>query len=169
MKRIGFGQVEPNHLSAQKTGQIYGQLPVDSSIEILENGQFVKYDYKEGKVDYTGAGEWMMVFNEVKLYDGYRETYKDYAMKSVNNVDGEMTPRVIKLNIGDIYTTNCLEKANTDEKAEIEMTDVVVGDVLSPNASGYLEKNENADYKLEVVKVYTLADGQEAVKLMRIA
>ena len=27
MKRIGFGQVEPNHLSAQRTGQIYAQLP----------------------------------------------------------------------------------------------------------------------------------------------
>ena len=25
--RTGFGQVEPNHLSAQRTGQIYAQLP----------------------------------------------------------------------------------------------------------------------------------------------
>ena len=30
IKRIGFGQVEPNHLSAQKTGQIYAQLPAAS-------------------------------------------------------------------------------------------------------------------------------------------
>ena len=27
IKRIGFGQVEPNHLSAQRTAQIYAQLP----------------------------------------------------------------------------------------------------------------------------------------------
>ena len=27
MKRIGYGQVEPNHLSAQRNGQIYAQLP----------------------------------------------------------------------------------------------------------------------------------------------
>ena len=27
MKRIGFGQVEPNHLSAQRNGKIYAQLP----------------------------------------------------------------------------------------------------------------------------------------------
>ena len=27
MKRIGFGQVVPNHLSAQKNGKIYAQLP----------------------------------------------------------------------------------------------------------------------------------------------
>ena len=25
MKRIGYGQVEPNHLSAQRNGQIYAQ------------------------------------------------------------------------------------------------------------------------------------------------
>ena len=48
IKRIGYGQVEPNHLSAQRTGQIYAQLPADSSIEVLENGQFVKYDYANG-------------------------------------------------------------------------------------------------------------------------
>lgn len=64
----GFGQVEPNHLSAQRTGQIYAQLPADSNINMLEQGQFVKYDYASGLVNFTGAGEWMLVFNEIKLY-----------------------------------------------------------------------------------------------------
>ena len=32
----GYGQVEPNHLSAQHTGQIYAQLPAAKDIEILE-------------------------------------------------------------------------------------------------------------------------------------
>ena len=27
IKRVGFGQVEPNHLSAQRNGQVYAQLP----------------------------------------------------------------------------------------------------------------------------------------------
>jgi hypothetical protein len=45
MERIGYGQVEPNHLSAQRTGQIYAQLPAASDLTTLENGQFVKYDY----------------------------------------------------------------------------------------------------------------------------
>lgn len=65
---VGYGQVEPNHLSAQRTGQIYGQLPADPSIEVLEQGQFVKYDYANGLVNFTGAGEWMLVYNEIKLY-----------------------------------------------------------------------------------------------------
>ena len=64
----GYGQVEPNHLSAQRNGQIYAQLPADPAIEQLEQGQFVKYDYRNGLVNFTGAGEWMLVFNEIKLY-----------------------------------------------------------------------------------------------------
>ena len=74
---LGYGQVEPNHLSAQRTAQIYAQLPADASIEKLEQGQFVKYDYAAldangnptgGLVNFTGDGEWMLVYNEIKLY-----------------------------------------------------------------------------------------------------
>ena len=58
-----YSVVEPNHLSAPRSGGVYGQLPADDSIEILEQGTFVKYDYAAGKVDFTGEGPWMMVFN----------------------------------------------------------------------------------------------------------
>ena len=92
IKRTGFGQVEPNHLSAQQTGQIYAQLPVDTSVSALsdhiENGQFLKYDYEAGKCDLTGDGEWMLVLNEIKLYDNRAFRYKDYAMKVSDYVDG---------------------------------------------------------------------------------
>ena len=86
---FGYGQVEPNHLSAQRTAQIYAQLPADPSIEILEQGQFVKYDYAAndngiGLVDFTGAGEWMLVYNEIKLYrnlpDGSKQWDCEFAM-----------------------------------------------------------------------------------------
>ena len=160
-KKVGYGQVEPNHLSAQRTAQIYAQLPAKSDINVLENGQYVKYDYKEGEVNFTGAGEWMMVFNEVKLYDDrWRESYKDFAMKKENYTDEEMTPRVIKTNIGDIYTTNCVK----DE-------DIELGDILTPGTTGILEVKEAptaTDMQWQVVKIYTLADGQPAVKIMRI-
>ena len=170
MKRIGFGQVEPNHLSAQRTGQIYAQLPADESIKILENGQFAKYNYADNKVDFAGEGEWMLVFNEVKLYEA-RESYKDFALKAANAVGGVMVPRLLKTNIGDIFTTNCVKVANTDKNTEIDdKVEYAEGDVLSPNANGYLEKDvADATMKWQVVKVYTLADGQAAVKVMRIA
>lgn len=66
--QVGYGQVEPNHLSAQRTSQVYAQLPAASDINVLEQGQFVKYDYANGVVNFTGAGEWMLVYNEIKLY-----------------------------------------------------------------------------------------------------
>ena len=193
-KRVGFGQVEPNHLSAQRTAQIYAQLPAASSIKVLENGQFVKYDYAHDEVNFSGDGEWMMVFNEVKLYDDFwRESYKDFAMIEDNyteggivshpglgiggpSFEGRMVPRVIKINVGDHWTTNCLFEANTSGKAVIEKA--VEGDSLqdlkgkymAPNANGYLEvvENKDGDFVLQVVKVYTMADGQDAVKVMRI-
>lgn len=86
---FGYGQVEPNHLSAQRTGQIYAQLPANPDIEILEQGQFVKYDYSAndngiGEVNFTGAGEWMLVYNEIKLYrdhlDGTKQWDCEFAM-----------------------------------------------------------------------------------------
>ena len=153
----GYGQVEPNHLSAQRTAQIYAQLPAKSDIELLENGQFVKYNYADGVVDFDGAGEWMLVYNEVKVY-GERETDADFAMKQENYTDKVMTPRVFKTNIGDIFTTNCVNE-----------TTLALKDVLYVGEDGYLAKAVNGDMKWEVVKVYTLADGQPAVKLMRIA
>lgn len=75
----GYGQVEPNHMSAKRNGQVYAQLPAAASIKLLENGQFVKYNYTKGVCDFNGAGPWRMVFNEVKIYED-RETDADFAM-----------------------------------------------------------------------------------------
>lgn len=170
IKRKGFGQVEPNHLSAQRTGQIYAQLPADEAMEILENGQYVKYDYAKGKVDLTGNGEWMLVFNEIKLYDEREQMYKDYAMKKTDFVEEVMVPRVFKTNVGDIYTTNCIKTANTSNTAEVEGEDLKVGDFLNVDtATGYLKKGTNSGEMVwEVSKIYTMADGQPAVKIVRI-
>ena len=259
---VGFGQVEPNHLSAQRTGQIYAQLPADPAIEILEQGQFVKYDYAKGLVNFEGAGEWMLVYNETKLYrdfqrdcefamikgnyqarvyspldgermqemygptrflQGKRERYNaktgefesidrqlaydeeneqwvkvedgqpeavDYSVASnvydywemddVNNPDASevskrlfmklrdykekmmpagttMVPRVLKTNVGDIYTTNM-----------VNATELKIGDILTPGAKGILELG-SGDMQWQVVKVYTMPDHQKGVKIMRIA
>ena len=92
---VGYGQVEPNHLSAQRTAQIYAQLPAASDINVLEQGQFVKYDYANGLVNFTGKGEWMLVYNETKLY---REEQLDcefamvkehYGARVYSPLDGE--------------------------------------------------------------------------------
>ena len=160
----GFGQLEPNHLSAQRNGQIYAQLPCESSIEVLQNAQFVKYDYAKGKVDYTGEGEWMLVYNEVKLYDP-RHSYKDFALQKKNCVGGEMVPRVMKTMVGDIFTTNLVDAKGKSGALAVKDKLVVGAD------TGILEYSAapGAGMVWQVVKVYTMADGQPAVKIQRIA
>lgn len=169
----GYAQVEPNHLSAQRTGAIYAQLPCKSDIEVLENGQFVKYDYPEGVVDFTGKGEWMLVFNEVKVYYD-RDTDADFAMKKSNYIarvygadnsfmpeDTNMVPRVFKTEIGDIFTTNAVQN---------QIKELKKGDLLTVGEDGFLKKEDGASEGMiwQVAKVYTLGDLQPAVKVQRI-
>ena len=170
--KLGYGQIEANHLSARRNGKIYAQLPADKTINVLENGQFVKYDYAKGVVNFAGEGPWMLVFNEPKVY-GSRETNADFAMKredyaayvynAANDAMPEgtvMVPRVMNTDRGDIYTTNMVGEES-----------LVKGDKLAPNAKGILDKASGAtatECVWQVAKVYTMPDGQPGVKLIRI-
>ena len=153
MTKIKFAVVEPNHLSAPRNGQVYGQLPAAEGIEVLEQGTFVKYDYANGEVNFTGEGPWMMVFNEEKLYDERFQMHRDYAMQVADFYDDKMYPRVFVMHAGDIFTTNNVVEGSYS-----------VGDVLSPNAEGILEVG-TGDLECTVVKEYTMPDGQPGLKL----
>ena len=202
--RIGYGQVEPNQLSAQKTGQIYASLPLSEDVTVLQNGEFMYYDYATGKVAADGQGEPMLVFNEIKIYEEHL-SYKDFAMIRVGdnyvtndaavgritsrNTDGTVygdgalttgvnpnpahteygyrmdgiAPRMFKTNIGDIYTTNMVATG----------VDYAAGDVLKlvKTDRNTLELSKDGDIEtvqFVVAKVYTMPDGQPAVKLQRI-
>ena len=151
----GYAQVEPNHLSAQRTGQIYAQLPLADGLAV-ENGQFVKYNYAANKVEVNAeaGGEWMLVFNEVKVY-GDRETAEDYVMDSA--AFGNPVPRVFKTNVGDIMTTNAIAAEPTE------------GATLIVGEDGFLKAGTHETNMVwQVAKVYTLADGQPAAKIVRI-
>jgi hypothetical protein len=207
-KRVGYGQVEPNQLSAQKTGQIYASLPLDTDVKVLQNGEFMFYDYQSGTVsadDSTGVAEPMLVFNEIKLYEPFwRRSYKDFAMIRVGDnyvtstlavngpIEGKygdgaetvgvpanpahteypyrmdgIAPRLFKTNVGDIYTTNMVKVGTGIEYA--------VGDKLKPvkdttSNTLVLEKDNTATTGMiwVVVKVYTMPDGQDGLKLQRV-
>lgn len=180
MKRIGYGQVEPNHLSAQRNGKIYAQLPADSALTLIENGMFLKYDYAAGVANIDGEvaidGEWLLVYNEVKTYDA-RESYKDFALKAENAHDGVLVPRLFKTDIGDIFTTNCIG-AYGAANAATNINDTLtfgtnedVGDYLIING-GYLTpsatKAANGGMTWKIVKQYTMPDGQGALKIQRV-
>lgn len=163
IKRDGYGQVEPNHLSAPRDGRVYAQLPAAEDIEILENGMFVKYDYAAGEVNFTGDGAWMLVYNEEKLYDERHQMHKDWAQKVEDSYDGKIYPRVFGIVAGDIFTTNTFENN----------TELAVGDDVTPGEDGFLaavdtEAEDAPTLVFRVVKEYTLPDGQPAVKLQCI-
>ena len=65
IKRMGYGQVELNFVSAGRIGGVYASRPYDGTAEILEQGMFLKYDPVENKCNTTGKGEWYMVYNEM--------------------------------------------------------------------------------------------------------
>lgn len=157
-KREGYGQVEPNHLSAPRDGRVYAQLPAAEDITILENGMFVKYDYAAGEVNFTGAGAWMLVYNEEKLYDERHQMHKDWAQKVEDSYDGKIYPRVFGIVAGDIFTTNMFA----------DNTTLKVGDTVIPGTDGILTAGSTGDLVFKVVKEYTLPDGQPAVKLQCI-
>ena len=178
MDRRGYGIVEPNHLSAQRTGQIYAQLPAKDDITLLENGQFVKYNYADGVVDFEGEGEWMLVFNEIKLYNGLRDNLKDFAMikdnytpgsdtithQGLGPFKGQIVPRVFKTNIGDIFTTNTFDLAATGKDAVTSMGELAVGDVVAPiKTTGYLTKDTDSGVWREINE-NRLIRGKERVK-----
>lgn len=171
ISRKGFGQVEPNHLSAQTNGQIYAQLPASTTFNILENGMFLKYDYAAGECNLTGKGEYMLVMNEIKLYDERQQGLKDYAMQKTDFMGGTMVPRLLRTEIGDIYTTNTFG-ANTSPASTVAGANLEVGDLLKVNtATGYLTPATTADTGMiwQVGKVYTMPDGQPGVKIQRIS
>ena len=159
LTRDGYGQVEPNFLSAPRTGQVRAQLAAKSDIEILENGMFVKCDMANDECNFTGDGPWYMVFNEEKLYDEHYQMHKHYAMKKADFYDGKMVPRVLLPLLGDTYTTNMFADS---------VTEVALGDKFTPGADGKLAAGEG-DLTLKAVKLYTMPDGQPGVKLQVIA
>jgi hypothetical protein len=186
IKRIGYGQVEPNHLSGIVTGQIYAQLPAHvkandedlvASITQLEQGQFAKYDYAAGEVNFTGDGEFMLVYNEEKLYDERYQSHKDFVYKVGDFTDKKIFPRLIRTYVGDIMTTNTFE-ANTSNTAETTGVAIAEGNYLAPGTTGFLEVIKSSGTPVttlpstgmawKVIKIYTMPDGQQGVKLQRV-
>lgn len=184
MKRKGYGQVEPNHLSGIVTGQIYAQLPAHvkgteegsaDSITQLEQGQFAKYDYAAGEVNFTGEGEFMLVYNEEKLYDERKQSHKDFVYKTEDFTDKLLYPRLIRTYVGDIITTNTFKEANTSNIAPVATgVDLDVGTYLQVKPNGFLDVAGTQSLEgltgmvWKVVKIYTMPDGQPGVKIQRV-
>ena len=161
LDKKGYGQVEPNHLAGQKSGAIYAMLPAASSIEVVENGMFMKYDYAAGECNLDGVGEDMLVFSEVKLYDP-THSYKDFALKKADSVDGKIYPRLMLTFPGDHFTTNLVDLTSPKGSRKGKFLTVQDG-ILTEQGS---DPGEGMVW--QVAMETTLADGQPAVKVIRV-
>ena len=161
LDKKGFGQVEPNHLAGQKSGAIYAMLPAASSIEVVENGMFMKYDYAAGVCNLDGNGEDMLVFSEVKLYDP-THTNKDFALKKADSVDGKIYPRLMLTFPGDHFTTNLVDMTSAKGSRKGKFL-IVQNGILTEQSS-----DPGTGMVWQVAMETTLPDGQEAVKVIRV-
>ena len=242
--RIGYGQVEPNQLSGIKTGQIFASLPLDNrtiaggasadtKVDLLQNGEFMFYDYKSGFVSCVDSvddgtadaihAEPYLVYNEIKIYEDWR-SYKDFAMFRVGdnyvtsdpmigrltsaNADGTVygdgsltvgavptvtytdpttsqpvtltghveygyrmdgiAPRLVKTNIGDIWTTNMVELGAAAAPITYSVGDILLPKVTARNTLELSKTGTIDTVQVVVVKVYTMPDGQPGLKVQRI-
>ena len=161
LNKKGYGQVEPNHLAGQKSGAIYAMLPADNSLDVVENGMFMKYDYAAGECNLNGNGEDMLVFSEVKLYDPTHSN-KDFALKKADSVDGKIYPRLMLTFPGDHFTTNLVDMTSPKGSRKGKFLTVQNG-ILTEQVS---DPEEGMTW--QVAMETTLADGQPAVKVIRV-
>lgn len=153
--RNGYGQVEPNQLSAQKTGQIYASLPLDNDVQVLQNGEFMYYDQAAGKVsadDSTGVAEPMLVFNEIKLYEPFwRTSYKDFAM--IRKGDNYVTSKLATEKYGDGSLTHGVNANPAHPDYGYRMDGIAprlfktnVGDIMTTNMVKVDEEDAEVTY-----------------------
>lgn len=165
--KVGYGQVEPNHLSAQRNGQIYAQLPAATAFDVVENGMFLKYDMVAGEMNTTGLGEDMLVYSEIKLYDKNRQGYKNFALLKTESGEGKIYPRLFKTNVGDIFTTNLVD-VTAAVGSRVGKKLFVTSGVLTELTGATLTAAEATnDQYWVIVKETTMPDGQVAMKVQR--
>lgn len=169
MKKEGYGQVEPNRLSAQLSKEVCAQLPADSALTVIENGMALVYDQAAGKVRLVNNAEKDMVclvMNEIILEDERYQEDKDFAQLNRPETKHQTAiaayPRVYGLHVGDTFTTNTIMVADQE-------TPLTAGAKYVAGTNGYWEPvsgETNARVVLAVVKDYTMPDGQRGIKFV---
>jgi hypothetical protein len=162
-----YGVVELNKVAAVKTGEIEVQYDLDAALTQVENGMLLVADHVAKKVkkpvDATSA---------VHLHASVEKDYEGKGRKYFAVKQGEFSPRLLKLKVGDRFETNAVEfddavYANYAAiKAAINAT-TVYG---VPNASGYIRivatPAGTEVVQLKVVEGVTLPNGENGLKFL---
>jgi hypothetical protein len=162
-----YGVVELNKVAAVKTGEIEVQYDLDAALTQVENGMLLVADHVAKKVKKPAGAT-----DAVHLHASVEKDYEGKGRKYFAVKQGEFSPRLLKLKVGDRFETNAVEfddavYANYAAiKAAINAT-TVYG---VPNASGFIRivatPAGTEAVQLKVVEGVTLPNGENGFKFL---
>lgn len=142
-----YAVVETNHVSAVRTGNMIAQYSTD--IAVLENGMTVNVNHATKKIVAPVAGK------PLYLHASEEQIYESHLGRDSFAIKAKGYPRVLKLEIGDIFETD----------AVVPAVSYSVGDVLIPDAAGRWTKGTAAGNAAVVVAEIYLPNGKPGLKL----
>lgn len=172
-KEGGYGVLEINHAEFRYDGSIISQTPLGEEFTKdapCENGMWLCADRSKGYVGSVEALDEPMgiVFTAEKEYDSFHYGLKNFGRKIAGDY-----PRVGIFNVGDVFTTNCLQY-DTDEFTDMEAlkealkaaaeTPVYVAPVVGSGVPKLTATKPEASVYGKVVKLYTIPNGEPGVK-----
>lgn len=174
----GFGQVELNNVAFRRDGRIEAQCALDATAFAngpAENGMVLAVDKVKGVVRFVGASEKLPIainYSAEHMYDEREVGLKDFKLEV-----GGILPRMGYLAIGDLFTTNCIgydTAAFANDAAVVTAAEAVKTTPMyaAPAADGswqMLASAPSSGCVAEVVKAFSMPDGQFAVQLRVIA
>lgn len=179
LAKDGYGQLELNNAAFRRDGRIEAQCALDTTdfptngSVVAENGMLLAIDNvtRTAKKATAALAATRLIginYSAEHLYDDAHKGLKDFYLTS-----NDFLPRIGLLAVGDKFTTNtiCYDSttyADLDAVATAlgKGTPVYAG--IATDGSGYWQlvaSAPSAGPVAQVVKVYTMPDGQPAVKL----
>ena len=185
LTEYGYGQLELNLVAFPRTGRVVAQYKAGDSFigaeekdnKPLENGMLLMVDGAKRCVEMKApvkgeANVYALNYSTEHMYDERVYRLADYKLNPVN----DFYPRLGYLDMGDKFTTNtvCYDtgeatKTVADIWAELKET-FAAGTAIYGGAceNGYIQLSTAMPTEgpaLRVIEIYTMPDGQTAVKL----
>lgn len=194
LTKVGYGQVEPNRIQGMLQGRVLADVavkPADFATlgKGVQNGIVLAWhpgvsgdvasNLKDGELTIPKSGDaiYYLIYTDVSLHSEFLSN-KDFVLTTEpnsilmgreamynphNNPTEEaketVVPRGIGLTLGDVFTTNMIE-TNDGNLPDVDTT-------LKLNANGVLSTAGTIEgLEAKVVQKTTMADGQQAVKLV---
>lgn len=163
---MGYSVVETNQIAAVRTGQIVSQYEMDTTLATAgaQQGQLLVVDDKAKKIKLPAAGT-----DYTYLHASEERIYDPALGRNSFIVTSPNLPRLMKLNKGDKFETNAVDKGAYADKAAIT-TAIGAGKVYGiPMTTGDIKlvaSVTNETTVLEVVEFVTLPNGFDGIKFV---